>query len=292
MTFDDNAKVSGGRVSKRGRNVGIGVGGGLGVIAVFLISQFLGVDISGLVGGGAGSGAPASEEPIANCTTGAQANADIECRMEAAAENLDAFWTDAAPQLGVAYTLPEFRLFTDATPTGCGNATSAVGPFYCPPDQTVYLDTAFYGELRDRFGASGGSLAQMYVVAHEFGHHIQNLTGVLSRSQDGSTGATSSSVRTELQADCYAGAWVAAASTPKSDTDAPLLKPVTSAEIADALDAASAVGDDRIQEASGGSVNPEAWTHGSSEQRQKWFTTGYESGVTSCDTFAATASQL
>jgi uncharacterized protein len=290
MTFDDNAKVSGGRVSKRGRNVGIGVGGGVGVIAIFLISQFLGVDISGLVGGG-GGGDPVSEEPIANCETGAQANADIECRMEAAAENLDAFWTVEAPKLGVEYTLPAFSLFTDSTQTGCGNATSSVGPFYCPPDQSVYLDTAFYSELRDRFGASGGSLAQMYVVAHEFGHHIQNLTGVLGKAQDGSTGPTSSSVRTELQADCFAGAWVAGASTDPAGTDTPLLKPVTPTQIADALDAASAVGDDRIQEASG-SVDPEAWTHGSSEQRQKWFSTGYDKGVTACDTFAVGGAQL
>lgn len=290
MTFDDDAKLGGGKVSRRGRNVGIGAGvGGIGVIAVVLLSSFLGVDLTPFLGGLGGGGSTEST-PVAECKTGADANEKIDCRMEGAAESLDVYW---AGQVGDGYTTPQFILFTDATSTGCGNATSAVGPFYCPTDQTIYLDTAFYDELRTRFGAQGGSLAQMYVVAHEWGHHIQNLTGALDASHDGDTGPTSASVRTELQADCYAGAWAAAASeTPAGASDTPLLEPVTPDQVADALNAASVIGDDRIQESAGAGVNPETWTHGSSAQRQKWFETGFESGPNSCDTFAVNGSAL
>ncbi|KQO97545.1 KPN_02809 family neutral zinc metallopeptidase [Leifsonia sp. Leaf264] len=294
MTFDDNAKLGGGKVSKRGRNVGIGVGGGIGVIAIVLIGQLLGVDLSGIVGAGGGGGSDsASDEVITGCETGADANANIDCRIEAAAESLDAYWAEETPALGAAYATTNVSLFTDATQTGCGNATSAVGPFYCPPDQRIYLDTAFYDELRSRFGASGGPLAEMYVIAHEWGHHIQNLTGAIDASQSGATGAASASVRVELQADCYAGAWAAAASEqPTAASDVPLLEPVTKAQIADALNAAASIGDDRIQESSGGAVNPEAWTHGSSEQRQRWFQAGYDGGAEACDTFSVADTQL
>ena len=292
MSFNDNAKLEGGKVSKRGRNVGIGAGvGGLGVIAVVLIGQFLGVDLSGLVGGGGSSSS--SDEQIQGCETGKDANTNVECRMEGAAESLDAYWAgDGSAALGVSYHSPAFSLFTDSTQTGCGNATSAVGPFYCPPDERIYLDTAFYDELRDRFGSSGGPLAQMYVVAHEWGHHIQNLAGTLSKSQDGDTGPTSASVRTELQADCFAGAWVANASTAKDASGVPLLQPVTKDQITDALSAAAAVGDDRIQQSAGQGVNPESWTHGSSASRQKWFEAGFNGGPTACDTFSASGSAL
>ena len=292
MSFNDNAKLEGGKVSKRGRNVGIGAGvGGLGVIAVVLIGQFLGVDLSGLVGGGGSSSS--SDEQIQGCETGKDANTNVECRMEGAAESLDAYWAgDGSAALGVSYHSPAFSLFTDSTQTGCGNATSAVGPFYCPPDERIYLDTAFYDELRDRFGSSGGPLAQMYVVAHEWGHHIQNLAGTLSKSQDGDAGPTSASVRTELQADCFAGAWVANASTAKDASGVPLLQPVTKDQITDALSAAAAVGDDRIQQSAGQGVNPESWTHGSSASRQKWFEAGFNGGPTACDTFSASGSAL
>lgn len=291
MTFNDNANIGGGRASKRGRTTGIAVGGGLGAIALFLLSQFLGVDLTGLGGGtepqsGAGSS-------LENCQTGADANADIECRMKGASASLEAYWADALPSLGVDYQSPQdLALFTDSVGTGCGGASSATGPFYCPPDATIYIDTAFFGELSTRFGSSGGSLAEMYVVAHEWGHHIQNITGVLEQSRDGQTGAGSNAVRVELQADCYAGAWAASASTTTDKSGVPFLKPITQAQIRDALSAASAVGDDRIQEATQGQVNPEAWTHGSSEQRQRWFMNGFEQGAGSCDTFAPGDAQL
>ena len=173
--------------------------------------------------------------------------------------------------------------------TGCGSATSAVGPFYCPADEQTYYDTAFFDELVAQYGASGGPLAQEYVVAHEFGHHIQNLTGVLGASASDPRGADSAAVRTELQADCYAGLWAGnAASVPAPGSTEPFLAELTAADVQDALSAASAIGDDRIQSMATGQVNPESWTHGSGDQRQAWFMQGYDGGsIGSCDTFSA-----
>jgi predicted metalloprotease len=284
MTFNPNSNIGGGKVSKRGRNTGIAVGGGLGVIALFVLSQFLGVDLTGLVGGGA---APETESSLEQCQTGADANANVECRMVGAAASLEAYWSQEGPELGLDYTGPQdFVLFDKATTTGCGSASSATGPFYCPPDQIIYIDVSFYDELRGRFGSSGGPLAEMYVVAHEWGHHIQNLAGILERSQDGQTGPTSNAVRTELQADCFAGAWAANASEVPDESGVPFLQPITDAQIADALSAASAVGDDRIQEATQGQVTPHSFTHGTSEQRQRWFLVGFKQGAGACDTFS------
>ncbi len=284
MTFNPNSDIGGGKVSKRGRNTGIAVGGGLGVIALFVISQFLGVDLTGLVGGGA---APETESSLEQCQTGADANENVECRMVGAAASLEAYWSQEGPQLGLDYAGPQdFVIFDQATTTGCGGASSATGPFYCPPDQTIYIDVTFYDELRGRFGSSGGPLAEMYVVAHEWGHHIQNLAGILERAQDGQTGPTSNAVRVELQADCFAGAWAANASEVPDESGVPFLQPITDAQIADALSAASAVGDDRIQEATQGQVTPHSFTHGSSEQRQRWFLVGFQQGAGACDTFS------
>jgi uncharacterized protein len=282
MTFNDDANIRGGRVSRRGRNAGIAAGGGgIVVIALFVISQFVGVDLTGLApviqGGG---GTTETGEPLEGCLTGEDANESVDCRMQGAATSLDLFWESQVD----GYAAPQLILFSGSVGTGCGNATSAVGPFYCPPDQTVYIDTAFYDQLQSQFGASGGPLAQMYIVAHEWGHHIQNIVGTMNGLDLQDTGPTSDGVRLELQADCYAGAWVAAASTEEAGA---LLKPPTDAEITDALNAANVVGDDYIQENLGdGNVNPETWTHGSSEQRQAWFRTGYTQGVGACDTFS------
>ncbi|KQO63476.1 KPN_02809 family neutral zinc metallopeptidase [Curtobacterium sp. Leaf261] len=294
MTFNDDSRLQGGKVKRRGRTAGI-AGGGVGVaaIVVFLIAQFTGVDVSGLVGGDGTStiqtGADAT--PVAGCDTGRDANASVDCRMEGAAESLDAYWTTESRQLGFSYASPEFFLFDGATDTGCGGATSSTGPFYCPPDKAIYLDTAFYDDLQSKYGSSGGPLAQMYVVAHEWGHHIQQLEGTFA-STDRSSGASSGSVRTELQADCYAGAWVGAAATTKDSSGTTFFEPISRAQVGDALSAASAVGDDRIQGASGGQVDPDSFTHGTSAQRQRWFEQGYEQGAGQCDTFSVSAGQL
>ena len=291
MTFNDDANIGSGRVSRRGRNTAIGVGGGGGLIGIVVLVVALlgGPNLSGLFEGSSPAG-PAEE--VCAGGTGADANENIDCRMKGAAASIDAYWTQVSPSVGIEYTPTQIILFTGGVDTGCGQASSAVGPFYCPPDQTIYIDTDFYAELRDRFGASGGPLAEMYVVAHEWGHHIQTITGINSNLDLQDTGPTSDSVRLELQADCFAGAWAGSASTTNDETGTPFLKTFTDQDIADALSAASAVGDDRIQESTQGQVSPESWTHGSSEQRQKWFTQGLEQGPAGCNTFEVSGADL
>jgi len=283
MTFNDDARINPNKVSRRGRNTGIAVGGGgsLLVIALIIASQFLGIDLTGLAGGGTTGTEQQQGQALTECTTAEAANASIDCRIAGAADSLDTYWEGQVD----GYRTTNVVLFTGQVTTGCGGATSASGPFYCPPDGTIYVDTAFYDDLRSRFGSTGGPLAEMYVIAHEWGHHIQNSTGIMDGIDRQATGPSSDSVRLELQADCFAGAWVGAASTIKNDDGVVFLDTVTEAQIADALSAASAVGDDRIQESTQGQVTPETWTHGSSEKRQQWFMIGLDGGPSACNTF-------
>jgi predicted metalloprotease len=293
MTFNENANVGGTKARRRGRTAAIAGGGGVGVlgIAVLLISMFTGQDLTGLLGGvgGGQAGTPQSGgSAIENCETGSDANERDDCRLVFGAEAVDDFWAERLD----GYREPQLIIVDGQTSTQCGTASNATGPFYCPPEETVYVDPTFFGLLRSQFDASAGSLAQLYVLAHEYGHHAQNLIGVFRDHPNNGTGPDSNGVRTELQADCFAGAWVAAMTEAKDADGDAFLKAPTKQEIADALDAAAAVGDDHIQEQSGGRVNPESWTHGSSEQRQRWFNEGREGGVNACDTFAVSGSRL
>ncbi|MGB4779540.1 KPN_02809 family neutral zinc metallopeptidase [Microbacterium sp.] len=286
MTFNSNADVSGSGATRRGPGGGAIVGGigglgGLGAIAVILLQIFTGGDFTSLLGGVGTQGAPAQETEIANCTTGADANTNDACRLAAGSKSINQFWAGHVQ----GYRPPQLVIVDGQTPTACGTASNATGPFYCPPEETVYIDPTFFGVLEQQFGDEAGPLAQLYVLAHEYGHHIQQITGIFDRYPSNGTGPLSNGVRAELQADCFAGAWVADAANTTDENGVPFLQPPTEAQIRDALEAAATVGDDHIQ-AQSGRVNPESWTHGSSEQRQRWFVTGYQSGVGACDTFA------
>ncbi|MCR2802056.1 neutral zinc metallopeptidase [Microbacterium sp. zg-Y818] len=292
MTFNDNARVGGNTAKRRGRNAAVVGGGAVGVggIVVLLLSMFTGFDLGGLLGGagGSGGGTAAEESTIANCQTGADANANDDCRLAAASLNLDQFWERELD----GYRAPQLIIVDVETGTACGTASNATGPFYCPPEETVYVDPTFFGVLREQFDTTAGPLAQLYVLAHEYGHHVQQITGVFDRYPNNGSGPDSNGVRTELQADCFAGAWVADLPQQVDENGVPFMKEPTQEQIRDALAAAATVGDDNIQRQSGGTVNPESWTHGSSEQRQRWFDVGYERGASSCDTFSVSGADL
>jgi uncharacterized protein len=290
MRFRPNARLDPSQVEDRrggagglpGGGLAVG-GGGLGIVGVivYLAIQLLS---NGQAGGALG---PLDGETVAqqspgqvlgsDCRKGVDANAREDCRIVGYINSVQSYWSKTLQ----GYTISKTVFFTGSTDTGCGQASTDVGPFYCPADKKVYIDLGFFDELRDRFGASTGPLAQAYVLAHEYGHHVQDQLGILDKIGNDRQGRNSASVRSELQADCFAGVWANHAE------QTGYLTKVTSADVKDALSAAAAVGDDRIQQATQGQVNPETWTHGSSAEREQWFTTGWRTGdPNSCNTFA------
>jgi predicted metalloprotease len=297
MSFNEDARldtsqVTGGRV--RGGAV---VGGGVGGLVILLVSLFLGIDPGSVTGGqdpfGTGQVSAAGEESQADfsqCRTGADANRDVTCRIIGTVNSVQDYWNDALPaDVGRQYRAAQTVIYRGATQSACGTASNQTGPFYCPSDERIYIDASFFDLLTSRFGADDGALAQEYVVAHEYGHHVQQVLGILGRSREGS-GADGGGVRVELMADCLAGVWANHASSTEDADGRPLLEPLTDADVRSALSAAAAVGDDTIQRSAGATVDPDTWTHGSSEQRQRWFLQGYRAGdATQCDTFATDA---
>jgi predicted metalloprotease len=288
MPFNDRANLDPSQVQdRRGRSVGRTVavgGGGLGLI-IFVVALLLGAnpgDLLGLVATDSTSSYQATGDVSdlqTACQTGADANNREDCRIVGYVNSIQDYWNSVFTANNIQYTTAQTVLFSGSTQGACGYASGASGPFYCPSDQMVYLDLSFFEELTSRFGAKGGPFAEAYVLAHEYGHHVQDLLGWLDKSSDNSTGPQSMSVFTELQADCLAGVWANHAA------ETGYLTAPTSDEIAQSLDAAAAVGDDRIQSETQGYVSPESWTHGSSEQRQAALEDGLQSGdINSCQT--------
>ena len=288
MRFRKDAKLDRSQVGDyRGRRMSgspVALGGGAGLVLLIIIVAItlLGGNPFGDGTGGLGdlAGQSAGTQPPAatleHCQTGEDANRYEDCRILAVVNSVQSYWETAVRNYDVAQTI----FFEDAVNTQCGNATSAVGPFYCPLDRKIYIDLGFFQELESQFGASVGPLAQSYVIAHEYGHHVQNLLGTLDLARSSDTGPQSPAVRVELQADCYSGVWIGNA------LRTGFIEEITRNDIQEALGAAESIGDDRIQERTQGQVNPERWTHGSAEQRQSWLARGIEGKApNSCDTF-------
>jgi uncharacterized protein len=273
---------SGNLEDRRGRSAGAVAGGvgGLGIIGALLVMFLSG----GGEGGDLGSLLSQLQEPAPQTEQQLPPADDAAEFYSAILGTTETVWSEVFDANGLQYEPAQLVLFTDRTESGCGGATSAIGPHYCPNDQTIYIDLVFFNELTTRFGASGGDFAEAYVLAHEVGHHIQNVVGTMDevrnlQTQDPSQ-ANSYSVSLELQADCYAGVWANSI----FQRDAVLEQ----GDIEEGLDAAAAVGDDRIQERATGQIQPEKFTHGTSQQRVDWFNVGYQSGAPgSCDTFGA-----
>jgi predicted metalloprotease len=304
MDYNDNARLDTSQVEDArggggglggmlgGRGVAAG-GGGLGVLGLVI---YLLVALAG--GGGSGSsvlgdlgqdGRPATADNSqikSECRTGKDADQHLECAIVADIDSIQGYWSVELPRLGHRYTPVPTVWFSGQVGTGCGSADSGAGPFYCPADQNVYIDLSFYDDLKSRFGATGGPFVNAYVLAHEYGHHVQDLLGTEAKVRT-RTGPKSDSVRLELQADCYAGVWARHATEPDANGQR-LINSISRQDFANALDAASRIGDDYIQRnLGGGTVDRGSFTHGSSAQREKWLTTGYRTGnPRACSTFA------
>jgi predicted metalloprotease len=296
MRFRRGQQLDPGQVTDvRGRGVGplapggIAVGGGglgLAALVIFLLITVLSGGKGGLGQLGpldntqVGQGATPSDVQQ-ECRSSESANERDDCRIVGVVNSVQKFWTGVFQRSGRQYQDVNTVFFTGQVQTGCGVASSEVGPFYCPADKLVYIDLGFFDDLESRFGATNSPFVQAYVIAHEYGHHVQDQLGVLDAIRGSRQGPESKAVRSELQADCYAGVWAANA------VQTGLIEELPQSDINEGLDAAAAIGDDRIQAQTQGQVNPETWTHGSSEQRRRWFSRGYEQGKpAACDTFS------
>lgn len=325
MTFNDNARLDtsqvggGGGGGFRPGGMVIGGGGGCLSIIVLLLFMFFGGGIPTGGGGTTDQGQSGQNQPqqqdqggsifgdrgdvsgaggvstdaFSQCRTGADANRDKQCRVIGTVNSVQDYWNKELPQQSNnqrQWRMTKTILYSGQTQSACGTASNQVGPFYCPLDQQVYIDADFFDLLSSQFGADGGNFAQMYVVAHEYGHALQDQLNLLDRAQQDPKGPESGGVKIELMADCFAGMWAKDASTTKDADGNTLLKPLTQTDIDSALSAASAVGDDHIMKSTSGRVSPENFTHGTSEQRKRWFMNGYNSqSINSCNTFNASS---
>jgi len=314
MSFNENAQLDTSQVESGGGGGfgrgggggnfpgGIQIGGGIGGLILLVLmlifggGSILGGDSDGGSSGGlpsqqlepqqVGAAGQVQQSEFSQCKTGADANRDDVCLIIATVNSANDYWSKTLPKYQMNYEMAKTVIYEGQAQSGCGTASAQVGPFYCPLDSKVYVDASFFQELESKFGASGGPLAKEYVIAHEYGHHVQNLLGILNRAQQDPQGPNSGAVRVELMADCLAGTWVKHATETTDAGGTALLQPITQQDIEDALSAAAAVGDDRIQEKVQGRVTPENWTHGSAEARMSWFNQGYETGdINQCNTF-------
>jgi predicted metalloprotease len=316
MRFNPKARLDTSRVRVGGGGLGGGglggggmrvplpggtrAGGGAGLLLIILVIVLLkacgGVDLTGAIAGDATTGYNTSrfqgdDTAYQSCTTGQDANEHpTTCGVVAVENSLVDYWRDTLSQQSPRTQFkPESGIvtFSGATPTtGCGQASSQMGPFYCPTDQTIYFDPSFFHDiLQQQLNGPSGAFVEPYVIAHEFGHHVQNLLGTMSKVRT-QQGRNSDSVRLELQADCYAGMWTRSATQTQDSQGNVLIENLSDQDIQDAIAAAKSVGDDTIQQETTGKVSPEQWTHGSSASRVRWFETGYDNGtLDACDTF-------
>jgi hypothetical protein len=295
MKINPNAQLDASQIQdRRGRGRGggrVAVGGGLGAIIALVLALLFGGNPGSFLGA---SQQPASQQPatpdqasLENCEFGRDVQQNPDCRFLVYVNAINDFWTDEIARRGSTYRPAQTVVFSGPVQTRCGNADSSMGPFYCPADETIYFDIGFFQELETKFGARGGDFAEAYVVAHEYGHHLSNLLGQFQRVRT-QQGPRSDAVRLELQADCFAGVWAQGATQAGGPNGEPFILEITQEDIAEGLDAARVVGDDYIQQRFSGTVRPESFTHGTSEQRQRWFLTGFQSGdLNRCDTFSA-----
>jgi uncharacterized protein len=293
MRFRRGATLDTGQVTDaRGRRPsGMALGGGVGGLGVVGVLIFLAITLLSGNSGGLGQLGALDDQLVGQgttptdikqeCRTGEDANTRDDCRVVGVVNSVQKFWAGVFQNSNRTYQPVNTVFFSDQVQTGCGLASSAVGPFYCPADKLVYIDLGFFADVEDQLGVEVTPFVQAYVIAHEYGHHVQDQLGVLDAIRGDRQGPESKAVRSELQADCYAGVWAA------HSVETGLIEELTQADINSGLDAAAAIGDDRIQEKTQGQVNPETWTHGSAEQRRRWFSRGYETGrPAACDTFS------